>query len=166
MNEIRMCTAADGSRILEIVNLAAEAYRGVIPTDCWHEPYMSKDELEAERADGVTFFGYEGNGALVGVMGMQHVRDVDLIRHAYVLPGNQRSGIGGQLLAHLRTLSSKPILIGTWSDADWAIRFYQRHGFDLVSPAQKEMLLRQYWKVSDRQIETSVVLATTVVSFE
>ena len=145
--------------MLAIVNAAAEAYRGVIPGDCWREPYMSLEELESEIAAGVAFWGYEVDGDLIGVMGIQQVRDVDLIRHAYVLPGSQGRGVGSRLLGHLQGLTTRRILIGTWSDAEWAIRFYQRHGYELVSPAEKTSLLKTYWTVSERQIETSVVLA-------
>ena len=145
--------------MLAIVNAAAVAYRGVIPADRWHEPYMSRHELDREVDAGVVFWGCEQDGMLVGVMGLQPVRDVDLIRHAYVLPNIQRHGIGGALLARLRALSTRPMLIGTWGAADWAIRFYQRHGFALVSPERKTMLLKTYWNIPDRQIETSVVLA-------
>ena len=159
MTDIRPCRPDERATILAIVNEAAEAYRGVIPSDCWHEPYMSAAELDRELAAGVTFWGYEADGELIGVMGIQQVRDVDLIRHAYVLPASQGRGVGGALLAHLQGLTTRRILIGTWADAEWAIRFYERHGYDLVSPAVKTTLLRTYWTVSDRQIETSVVLA-------
>ena len=145
--------------MLAIVNAAATAYRGVIPGDCWHEPYLSASQLEREISAGVTFWGYETGGALIGVMGVQAVRDVDLIRHAYVLPANQHRGVGSSLLAHLRGSTTQRMLVGTWADAEWAIRFYQRHGFELVSPEQTTSLLRTYWTVSERQIETSVVLA-------
>jgi GNAT superfamily N-acetyltransferase len=155
----RLCRADERAAILAIVNEAAEAYRGVIPPDRWHEPYMPADELDRELAAGIVFWGCEAEGALVGVMGAQRVRDVDLIRHAYVRPGGQRRGVGGALLEHLRRRSSLPMLVGTWSAADWAIRFYERHGFALVSPARKAALLRTYWTVPERQIETSVVLA-------
>jgi GNAT superfamily N-acetyltransferase len=159
MSTIRPCHDDDRPAILAIVNAAAQAYRGVIPADRWHEPYMSRDELEAEIAAGVAFWGHEEAGALLGVMGIQGVRDVDLIRHAYVVPGIQRRGIGGALLGHLRRLGTRRMLVGTWAAADWAIRFYQRHGFVLASPAQKAVLLKTYWSIPDRQIETSVVLA-------
>jgi GNAT superfamily N-acetyltransferase len=142
-----------------IVNAAAEAYRGVIPDDCWHEPYMPLSELQSEIAAGVVFWGYETADTLVGVMGVQPVRDVDLIRHAYVLPADQRHGVGGALLEHLRNLSTRRMLVGTWAAADWAIRFYCGHGFELASPARKNVLLKTYWSIPDRQIETSVVLA-------
>jgi GNAT superfamily N-acetyltransferase len=160
MNRIRRCSDEDQATILAIVNAAAEAYRGVIPSDCWHEPYMPPDELDGEIAAGVAFWGYEADGAVVGVMGLQQVHDVDLIRHAYVLPSSQRTGIGGALLGYLRRLTRRRILVGTWAAADWAIRFYRRHGFAPVSPASKTTLLRTYWTVPERQIETSVVLAS------
>jgi len=159
MSRIRLCRDDDRGAILAIVNAAAEAYRGVIPDDCWHEPYMPARELESEIAAGVEFWGYETDNALAGVMGVQPVRDVDLIRHAYVLPAHQRHGIGAALLQYLRQRSTRPMLIGTWAGAEWAIRFYRRRGFELVPPERKTALLKTYWTVPDRQIETSVVLA-------
>jgi len=156
---IRPCRDAERPAILAIVNAAAEAYRGVIPDDRWHEPYMGVEELDREIAAGVAFWGYEEDGALLGVMGIQAVGDVDLIRHAYVRPGRQRGGIGGALLRHLCDAASRPMLVGTWAAADWAIRFYERHGFELVSEERKTELLRRYWAIPERQIETSVVLA-------
>jgi GNAT superfamily N-acetyltransferase len=159
MTNIRPCRNEDRVTILTIINAAAEAYRGVIPADRWHEPYMSAGELDREIADGVVFWGYEDDTGLIGVMGLQPVRDVDLIRHAYVMPSTQRRGVGGALLTHLRKTTDRPMLIGTWAAADWAIRFYQRHGFVLTSPARKEALLKTYWNIPERQIETSVVLA-------
>ena len=160
MSSIRRCVPEDRPKIFEIVNAAAEAYRGAIPADCWHEPYMPREELDCEIDAGVDFWGYEENGELLGVMGIQSIKDVDLIRHAYVLPGTQGKGIGTQLLAHLETTTDRPILIGTWRDAVWAIRFYERHGYELVPEAQREALLRKYWTlISDRQIEVSIVLA-------
>jgi GNAT superfamily N-acetyltransferase len=156
---VRPCRDDERAAIVAIVNAAAQAYRGVIPVDRWHEPYMPRDELDDEIAAGVVFWGYEDDGELVGVMGLQSVRDVDLIRHAYVLPGSQRRGIGGALLAHLRRLSTRRMLVGTWAAADWAIAFYRSHGFEAVSPARKTVLLKTYWRIPDRQIETSVVLA-------
>jgi GNAT superfamily N-acetyltransferase len=156
---IRPCRDDDRTAILAIINAAAEAYRGVIPADRWHEPYMPREELNSEIAAGVVFWGYEEDDSLAGVMGIQSIRDVDLIRHAYVLPSSQRRGIGGALLGHLRQLSTRRILIGTWEAADWAIRFYIRHGFELVVPARKTVLLKAYWDVPDRQMEVSVVLA-------
>ena len=134
MAEIRRCTDEDVTAIFDIVNAAAEAYRGVIPADRWREPYMARDELEAEIADGVAFWGYEEDGELVGVMGIQPLDDVDLIRHAYVAPGSQGRGIGGELIAHLQRLTDRQVLVGTWAAAEWAIRFYRRHGFEQVTP--------------------------------
>jgi GNAT superfamily N-acetyltransferase len=163
MTSIRPCRDNDRAAILAIVNAAAEAYRGVIPDDCWHEPYMPRDEFDREIAAGVSFWGYEEGGRLGGVMGLQSVRDVDLIRHAYVLPSSQRRGIGSALLEHLRQVSTRPMLVGTWEAADWAIRFYRRHGFELVTPARKVVLLKTYWNVPDRQIEVSVVLTSPPV---
>jgi len=141
-----------------VINEAAGAYRGVIPPDCWKEPYMAEEELAGEIADGICFFGYEKEGVLIGVMGIQHVRDVSLIRHAYVLPSWQRRGIGGELIAVLRSQTDRPILLGTWVDAGWAVHFYEKYGFRPVPQDQKDGLLRAYWHISDRQIETSVVL--------
>lgn len=160
MSDIRACVDDDFPAILAIINAAAEAYRGVIPLDRWHDPYMSGDELRTEFAAGVAFSGYEADGGLRGVMGLQTVRDVDLIRHAYVLPEYQRHGIGAALLHHLQRQSTRRILVGTWAAATWAIGFYQRHGFVLVTPATKTALLKTYWTIPDRQIETSVVLAS------
>jgi GNAT superfamily N-acetyltransferase len=156
---LRRCRDDERAVILAIIQAAAEAYRGVIPDDCWHEPYMSSRELDDEIAAGVEFWGCEMGGLLTGVMGVQAVRDVDLIRHAYVLPGQQGRGIGAELIAHLRRRSTRRMLVGTWAAADWAIRFYRRHGFEPVPAAQVPALLRTYWNVSERQIETSVVLA-------
>jgi GNAT superfamily N-acetyltransferase len=159
VSSIRICGDGEHTAILAIVNAAAEAYRGVIPGDRWREPYMDSGELAGEIAGGVAFWGYESDGVLIGVMGIQRVDDVDLIRHAYVLPGSQGRGVGAALLAHLRRLTERRILVGTWAAADWAIRFYRRHGFEQVSPEQKTTLLTTYWKIPERQIETSVVLA-------
>jgi GNAT superfamily N-acetyltransferase len=159
VTSIRPCRQDEQTTILAIVNAAAAAYRGVIPDDCWHEPYMSRAELEREIASGVEFWGYQADGDLIGVMGIQPVRDVHLIRHAYVVPGSQGRGVGSQLLAHLQASTAGRILIGTWADAGWAIRFYQHHGYELVSPTRKRALLQTYWTIPERQIETSVVLA-------
>lgn len=155
---IRPCTEQDVETIYAIVNDAAMAYKGVIPADRWHEPYMPRSELQAAIASGVQFWGYEMEGALVGVMGVQPVQDITLIRHAYVLTSRRRHGIGGQLLDFLLARTGTPVLIGTWAAADWAIRFYQKHGFALVPPEEKDRLLPKYWGVPQRQIETSVVL--------
>ena len=159
MSDIRLCREDDKAAVLAIINAAAEAYRGVIPADCWHSPYMPPDELDGEIAAGVAFWGHERDGALVGVMGLQSVCDVDLIRHAYVLPDRQRHGIGAALLSALQRQTTQPMLVGTWAAADWAIRFYRRHGFEQVSTTRKTSLLNTYWSISERQIETSVVLA-------
>jgi GNAT superfamily N-acetyltransferase len=158
VSRVRPCRDDERGAILAIVNEAAEAYRGVIPPDRWHEPYMPADELDGEIAAGVAFWGYESDGALLGIMGIQPVDDVDLIRHAYVSPGNQRHGVGGALLEHLTGSTTGTLLVGTWAAAEWAIRFYQRHGFELVSPGRKAELLKTYWTIPDRQVETSVVL--------
>jgi GNAT superfamily N-acetyltransferase len=143
--------------MLAIVNAAAVAYRGVIPDDRWHEPYMSRAELQADIAAGVRFWGCE-DGELLGVMGLQTVRDVDLIRHAYVRPGIQRSGVGAALLGHLKGSSTQKMLVGTWADARWASDFYRRHGFELLAPPRAAAALREYWSIPERQIEISVVL--------
>jgi GNAT superfamily N-acetyltransferase len=155
---IRRCTDKDIISICSIVNDAAGAYKGVIPADRWKEPYMPKEELRHEIAAGVAFWGYEEDGELVGVMGIQDVGDVTLIRHAYVRTDRRGQGIGGKLLRHLRTLTAKPVLVGTWRDAVWAVRFYEKHGFRLVSDEEKDRLLRTYWSIPERQVETSVVL--------
>lgn len=159
MAEIRRCGTDELTTVLAIVNEAAEAYRGVIPADRWREPYMERRELEAEIAGGVVFWGYEADGELLGVMGIQPLEEVDLIRHAYVAPWRQGRGIGGALLAHLQRLTDRQVLVGTWAAAEWAIRFYRRHGFEQVTTAQKDILLKTYWTIPERQIETSVVLA-------
>ena len=156
---IRPCTEADFAAIHAIVNDAAQAYRGHIPADRWHEPYMPEEELRHELDAGVVFWGWEQAGKLVGVMGLQDVADVALIRHAYVATAARRKGIGSGLLEFLLARTSRPVLVGTWAAATWAIRFYEKHGFRVVSPAEKERCLRKYWRISDRQIETSVVLA-------
>ena len=145
--------------MLAIVNDAAVAYRGVIPADRWHEPYMPEAELRQEIAAGVEFWGLETDDGLIGVMGVQPVRDVELIRHAYVRPDRQRHGVGAELIEHLRRRSARRMLVGTWAAATWAIAFYQRHGFELVTPARAAALLRSYWTIPERQIDTSVVLA-------
>jgi len=156
---IRQCNDADFEKMYEIINDAAQAYKGIIPADRWKEPYMLKEELHHELNDGVIFWGYEENGELIGVMGIQDVKDVTLIRHAYVRTNMRNKGTGSKLLAHLRALTDRQILIGTWADAVWAIRFYKKHGFRKVSKAEKERLLRKYWTIPERQVETSVVLA-------
>ena len=156
---IRRCTAHDFDRIHAIINEGARAYKGIIPVDRWAEPYMSRAQLQHEIDEGVIFWGYEASGQLSGVMGIQPARDVTLIRHAYVLTTSQKQGIGAHLLAHLRELATAPVLIGTWADAAWAIRFYEKHGIQLIAGQEKDALLKKYWTISDRQVETSVVLA-------
>ena len=156
---IRKSVEADLAAMLTIINDAARAYRGVIPPDRWHEPYMSKRELAKEIAEGVVFWVAEHDGQLSGLMGIQDKGEVALVRHAYVATTTQRSGIGTALLRHVETLVEKPILIGTWAAASWAIDFYQRNGFTVVPSREKDRLLRAYWSIPPRQIETSVVLA-------
>ena len=156
---IRRCDDRDFDLIWAITNDGARAYKGIIPADCWTEPYMSREKLQREIDDGVVFWGYEETGTLAGVMGLQQVKDVTLIRHAYVRARSQKRGIGAHLLAHLREMAKGPVLVGTWADAVWAIRFYERYGFRLVHPQEKDWLLKQYWTVPERQIEMSVVLA-------
>jgi len=156
---IRPCRSEDIAIVLDIINDAASAYKGVIPGDRWHEPYMPMDYLQHELDAGVVFWGYEEEGELVGVMGNQHVRDVTLIRHAYVRTVHRYKGIGGKMLSHLKTSITEPSLVGTWAAAVWAIRFYEKHGFRLVTMDEKNRLLRKYWSIPERQTETSVVLA-------
>jgi GNAT superfamily N-acetyltransferase len=161
---IRLCTSADLDAVLAIINDGAQAYKGIIPADRWSEPYMPREKLQHEIAAGVTFLGFqdadaEDADALAAVMGIQSVQDVTLIRHAYVLTSHQSQGIGSRLLQHLYQLTTAPVLIGAWTDATWAIRFYERHGFRTVSPEQKKLLLERYWSIPARQVETSVVLA-------
>jgi N-acetylglutamate synthase-like GNAT family acetyltransferase len=156
---IRRSRETDVPVMLEIVNAAAEVYRGAIPTDRWHDPYMPRDEMQKEIAAGVVFWVAEEDGKTLAVMGIQDKGDVALVRHAYVMPSLQRSGLGTQLLRHVQGLTGKPVLIGTWAAATWAIDFYRRNGFTLVTDAEKNALLRKYWSIPERQIETSVVLA-------
>jgi N-acetylglutamate synthase-like GNAT family acetyltransferase len=160
---IRPCTDSDVPNIYAIVNDATQAYKGVIPSDCWHEPYMPLEELKEEIADGVKFWGYEDGGQLIGVMGMQPVKEITLIRHAYVRTKMRNRGIGGKLLAHLLEQIDGKILVGTWKAASWAVRFYQKHGFQLVNEEEKNRLLKTYWNIPGRQIETSVVLVYKAV---
>ena len=156
---IRQCSDDDFEMIYEIINDAALAYKGIIPKDRWKEPYMSREELRHEIDEGVAFWGYEEDGKLKGVMGIQDEQDVTLIRHAYVRTAERNKGIGSKLMSHLRQMTDRPILIGTWADAVWAIRFYEKHGFRLVSTEEKNRLLKKYWRIPERQVETSVVLA-------
>jgi N-acetylglutamate synthase-like GNAT family acetyltransferase len=156
---VRPSSTTDVESILAIINAAARAYRGVIPPDRWHDPYMSAPELNTEIADGVVFHIAEQDGQIAGVMGIQDKGEVALVRHAYVAPTTQRSGVGTRLLRHIEALVDKPVLIGTWAAADWAIGFYQHNGYTLLPPNDKDALLRRYWSIPPRQIETSVVLA-------
>jgi GNAT superfamily N-acetyltransferase len=155
---IRCCDNHDFDQILSTINDGAQAYKGVIPLDRWKEPYMSKSELKHEIEEGVVFSGWDC-GRLLGVMGIQVVQDVSLIRHAYVRTQSRNHGIGSRLLLHFKELTERPILIGTWASTSWAIRFYEKHGFKIVGSAEKDLLLRRYWKIPERQSETSVVLA-------
>src|SRR5256886_3347649 len=156
---IRKSVRADVEAMLAIVNDAARAYRGVIPADPWHEAYMSTGELDNEFAGGVVFWVAEQDGRLLGVMGIQDKGDVALVRHAYVARTTQRKGVGTRLLRHVEGLAGKPILIGTWAEASWAVEFYRRNGFVVVPKTHKDLLLRTYWSIPQRKIETSVVLA-------
>jgi GNAT superfamily N-acetyltransferase len=156
---IRNCVPGEFEVIYEIINDATRAYHGVIPADRWKEPYMPREELRHEIHEGVAFWGYEEEGRLLGVMGLQQVQDVTLIRHSYVRAARRNQGIGGKLLSHLKAQTDRPLLVGTWAAVGWAIRFYERHGFRLVSSEEKNRLLKKYWSIPDRQVETSVVLA-------
>lgn len=156
---IRDCGPADLDAIYEVINDAASAYRGIIAPDCWREPYMSREELASECAAGVVFWGYDEDARLLGVMGFQRVADVALIRHAYTRTATQRRGIGARLLAHVRGQTDRPMLLGTWQAATWAVSFYEGQGFRLVPAEDKAPLLRRYWTVPERQIDESVVLA-------
>ena len=156
---IRKLVFTDFNDILRVVNEAAEVYKGVIPADRWKEPYMPAEELREEIYAGVKFYGYEKDGKVIGVMGIQKVRDVTLLRHAYVLTRHQRNGVGAQLLKYLLKLAkTSAILVGTWEAAWWAIRFYEKHGFRLTSREETNRLLKEYWNIPERQVETSVVL--------
>lgn len=159
MSEPRPLSTDERTAALAVINEAAEAYHGVIPAGCWHEPYMSAQEFDGEVGAGVRFWCIASADEMLGVMGIQDVGDVTLIRHAYVRTRLQRAGIGGELLARLLSLTERPVLVGTWAAASWAIAFYEKNGFALVTPAEKDRLLRAYWDISPRQIETSVVLA-------
>jgi N-acetylglutamate synthase-like GNAT family acetyltransferase len=158
MPMIRRCSNADLPTIESIVNEAAQAYRGAIPADRWHEPYMPEEELRAEMAAGVAFWGFTREGRLAGVMGLQYVQDVALIRHAYTRTAIRGSGVGGALLEHLKREARAPLLVGTWKAATWAVRFYEKRGFVLASESEKERLLQRYWNIPERQVEESVVL--------
>lgn len=156
---ITICEDKDFNDIYEIVNDGASAYRGIIPADCWHEPYMSEEALQKQIEEGVQFWRYKEEERILGVMGIQDKNEVTLIRHAYVRTASRKKGIGSQLLGHLCKISPAPILIGTWSAAGWAIDFYHKHGFHLLPEEEKNKLLRRYWSIPERQVETSVVLA-------
>ncbi len=159
LSMIRPCSKAEVECIHRVINDGAEAYRGVIPTDCWHEPYMPLSKLLREMDRGVCFQGFYQDETLVGVMGIEDVKDVSLIRHAYVGTAHQRQGVGAALMDHLISSTQRPLLVGTWVAATWAIRFYERRGFTLVKPEEKDCLLDRYWSIPDRQRDTSVVLA-------
>jgi N-acetylglutamate synthase-like GNAT family acetyltransferase len=156
---IRDATPEDFGRIYEIINDAASAYKGIIPADRWHEPYMTHEELREQIAAGVYFSCYVDDGVIVGVMGLQDRGDVYLIRHAYVMTSDRNKGIGSALIRAIIGDLEKPVLIGTWAAASWAVRFYEKHGFSLVNADEKNRLLARYWNVPPRQVETSVVLA-------
>ena len=156
---IRRCHDADLEIVRAVINDSAQAYQGIIPDDCWTDPYVAEDELRNEIRHGVQFWGYQQGDLLVAVMGIQHLQDVTLIRHAYVSTARRNCGIGGKMLSFLRSQTTQPLLIGTWADAVWAIHFYEKHGFRQVLEQEKDRLLRKYWSIPDRQIETSVVLA-------
>lgn len=156
---IRKCTPSDFERIYEIINNGAQAYKGVIPAEYWKELYMSRDELRHELDDGIEMWGFDDDGRLVGVMGIQRSKNVTLIRHAYVCTSRQKQGIGGKLLSYLKELTDEPILIATWSNAGWAIRFYEKYGFQLLPREEGNRLQRIYWDSPEIKIITSVVLA-------
>lgn len=156
---IRRCNDSDFDRILQIINDGAQAYKGVIPQDRWHDPYMSPEELRREIEDHILFWGYEEEEGLTAVMGIQDKGEVTLIRHAYVCSSRRNQGIGGRLLRFLEPMTRKPILIGTWAAATWAIAFYEKYGYRLLKTEEKNRLLRKYWTIPERQVETSIVLA-------
>lgn len=155
------CNQEDLHVICDIINDASIAYKGVIPEDRWHEPYIPEDELRTQLADGVEFWGFKVEGRVLGVMGIQYKGEVTLIRHAYVRTSERSQGIGGKLLTHLNSMATTPILIGTWEDAKWAINFYLKNGFRLLEREEINILLPKYWKIPSRQVETSVILASS-----
>ena len=157
---IEKCSASDFQEIYTIINDAATAYKGIIPEDCYHDPYMTKEELDKQVKEGVEFWSYREGENILGVMGIQNKKEVTLIRHAYVRTNVRGRGIGGELLKHLLNLTLTPVLIGTWKDASWAIQFYERHGFQLANQKDKDELLRRYWSIPEKQAENSVVLAS------
>ena len=154
------CNYRDFDTIYEIINDGASAYKGIIPADRWHEPYMTTDELKKQMQEGIEFWCYKGDDEITGVMGIQFKGDVTLIRHAYVRTTKRNGGIGSRLLEHLYSIAVTPVLIGTWEAATWAITFYTKHGFRLVTEKEKKFLLHKYWNIPERQVETSVVLAS------
>jgi len=156
---ILKCEQTDIKEICDIINDAAVAYKGIIPADRWHDPYMPEEELQKQIDEGVQFWCWKEHGEMMGVMGIQYKEDVTLIRHAYVRSFYRNKGLGSKLLAHLSSIATTPVLIGTWTAATWAIEFYKKHGFHLLSDSETKTLLRKYWSIPDRQIETSVVLA-------
>jgi GNAT superfamily N-acetyltransferase len=156
---IRPCSESDIPQMLEVVNDAAQKYRGAIAADRWKQPYMPEAELREEIADGVSFWAWTDGPRVVSIMGLQDRGDVVLIRHAYTRTAAQGSGAGSALMTHLKGLARKPMLVGTWKAAVWAIRFYEKRGFRLTGDAEKERLLRRYWKIPERQVEESVVLS-------
>ncbi|OQP40826.1 GNAT family N-acetyltransferase [Niastella yeongjuensis] len=158
------CNSSDIKTIHDIINDGASAYKGIIPADRWHEPYMTMNELQTQIGEGVEFWCCKTGEIIEGVMGIQFKDDVTLIRHAYVRTAKRNSGIGGKLLTHLRSLTETRILIGTWTDAKWAIAFYEKHGFRLVTEQEKNSLLRRYWNIPERQVETSVVLTSDPIN--
>ena len=160
---IRLCNSSDFPSMYSIINSAAIAYKGAIPADRWKKPYMSEEEIAKEIKAGVDFWCWEEEGVILGVMGIQDVKDVTLIRHAYTHPKCQRKGIGSKLLNHLATKTARPLLMGTWAEAKWAVSFYEKHGFRLVTEEEKNILLRKYWNIPERQVEASVVLSNTPV---
>ncbi len=161
---IRPCDENDFDEVGTVINDGASAYRGIIPSDRWSEPYMTREKLRHEMQDGVVFWGAGDDSSLQAVMGIQDVLDVTLIRHAYVRTSQRRQGLGGELLRHLQALTKRRVLIGTWADATWAIHFYEKHGFRLVPTEEKDQLLQRYWKIPARQVETSVVLSSEEAS--
>lgn len=155
---ITLCQQCEIPKIFEIINESAQAYKGVIPADRWHEPYMPLEDLKSEIQKGVRFHGYYLNNQLVGVMGIQEVKDVTLIRHAYILTRHRNQGIGRKLLEQMKSLTTRPILIGAWKAAEWAVKFYEKNGFRRTTELEKNQLLKTYWTIPARQIEESVVL--------
>ena len=156
---IREYKKSDSSKILHVINDAAIKYKGIIPDNCWHDPYMSEQELVNEFKNGVRMFGYLNNNELIGVIGFQEIKDVVLIRHAYTLTLHQGKGTGSALLEFLlKKNQNSRLLVGTWKNAKWAIRFYEKFGFILHAKEETTLLLKKYWNIPSKQIENSVVL--------